>query len=178
MYCGFIGMGLSEFLKMVEVFKGFFYYYFCFKEVFGVVLFEYYYIGYLQCLVDYFDYGDGNYCDCLLVYYQYMLNQFCQQGIISGCFIVKLFVEVCDLLEDMCVVMDCGVSQIIVLLGDVLEKGCQEGSIVFDGEVMILLQVLYFLWFGVNLQVKIMCSVMLLESVFVYVKQIIVVFVV
>lgn len=39
-------MGLSELLKIVEVLKGFFYYYFCFKEVFGVVMFECYYVVY------------------------------------------------------------------------------------------------------------------------------------
>ncbi len=135
MHRGFTGMGLSELLKTAEVPKGSFYHYFRSKEAFGVALLEHHYTGYLQRLVDHFDHGEGNYRDRLLAYYQHTLNQFCQQGIISGCLTVKLSAEVCDLSEDMRTAMDKGASQIIALLGEALEKGRLEGSLLFEGKL-------------------------------------------
>ena len=115
----------------------------------------------------------GNYRDRLLAYYQHTLTQFCQQGIISGCLTVKLSAEVCDLSEDMRAAMDKGASQIIILLGDALEKGRQEGSLEFDGDAFTLSQVLYSLWLGANLQAKITRSATPLESALAHAKNII-----
>lgn len=108
-----------------------------------------------------------------LAYYQHTLTQFCQQGIISGCLTVKLSAEVCDLSEDMRTAMDKGASQIIVLLGDALEKGRQEGSLAFEGDALTLSQVLYSLWLGANLQAKITRSATPLESALAHAKRII-----
>ena len=173
MHRGFTGMGLSELLKTAEVPKGSFYHYFRSKEAFGVALLEHHYAGYLQRLVEHFDHGQGNYRDRLLAYYQHTLTQFCQQGIISGCLTVKLSAEVCDLSEDMRAAMDKGASQIIILLGDALEKGRQEGSLEFDGDAFTLSQVLFSLWLGANLQAKITRSATPLESALAHAKRII-----
>lgn len=170
---GFTGMGLSELLKTAGVPKGSFYHYFRSKEAFGVAMLERHFAGYHQRLAVHFDTGPGNYRDRILAYYQQTLNQFCQQGIISGCLTVKLSAEVCDLSEDMRTAMDKGASQIIVLLGDALEKGRQEGSLAFDGDALTLSQVLYSLWLGANLQAKITRSATPLESALAHAKHII-----
>ena len=85
---------------------------------------------------------------------------------------MKLSAEVCDLSEDMRTAMDKGASQIIALLGEALEKGRLEGSLLFE-EAITLSQVLYSLWLGANLQAKITRSATPLESALAHAKQII-----
>ena len=173
MHRGFTGMGLSELLKTAEVPKGSFYHYFRSKEVFGVAMLERHYAGYHQRLAGHFAHGPGNCRDRLLDYFQQPLQQFCQQGIISGCLTVKLSAEVCDLSETMRAAMDKGASGIIALLAGTLANGRQEGSLVCNGDELVLAQVLYSLWLGANLQAKMSRSAMPLESALTHAKTII-----
>lgn len=170
---GFTGMGLSELLKTAQVPKGSFYHYFRSKEAFGVAMLERYYAAYYQRLASHFDSYEGNYYERVLAYYAGMLKQSCQQEIISGCLTVKLSAEVCDLSEDMNAAMNKGVSQIIALLAQALEKGRTEKSISFSGDALTNAQVLYSLWLGANLQAKISRNTIALESALVHVKTII-----
>lgn len=172
MHRGFTGMGLSELLNTAKVPKGSFYHYFRSKEAYGVALLEYHYAVYLQRLAEHFHYGEGSYRDRLLAYYQHTLTQFYQQDMISGCLTVKLSAEVCDLSESMRTEMDKGAAQIIALLGEALEKGRQEGSLIFNGDACSLSQVLYSLWLGANLQAKITRSAAPLESALAHVTNI------
>ncbi|VTN09452.1 HTH-type transcriptional repressor nemR [Raoultella terrigena] len=66
--------------------------------------------------------------------------------------------------------MDKGASQIITLLGEALEKGRQEGSLVFSGDALTLSQVLYSLWLAPTCRPRLRAAQRRLKSALAHAK--------
>lgn len=150
----FTGMGLSELLKSANVPKGSFYHYFASKEQFGVVLVEQYFARHLATLLQIFEQPNVNDYDKLMQYWQKWYehnNAQCQNG---RCLVVKLAGEVADLSEAMRQAFFTGTEQIISALTSMLEHGKSTGEYSID-DARYCAEVLYNLWLGASLLVKI-----------------------
>ncbi|MCH1923629.1 TetR/AcrR family transcriptional regulator [Shewanella sp. C32] len=151
---GFTGMGLSELLKSADVPKGSFYHYFASKEQFGVVLVEQYFARHLAALRQIFEQPSIGDYEKLLQYWQKWHehnNAQCQNG---RCLVVKLAGEVSDLSEAMRQAFLIGTEQIISALTSMLEQGKANGTYPID-DARYCAEVLYNLWLGASLLVKI-----------------------
>ncbi|MBT9432754.1 TetR/AcrR family transcriptional regulator [Candidatus Sodalis endolongispinus] len=152
---GFSAVGLNEILTAAGVPKGSFYHYFGSKEAFGEALLEHYFADYLAEL-------DATLCAPGLTMAQRLMNywqnwqdtqsfQHCQ----GKCLAVKLGAEVADLSEAMRHALQRGTSGITARLARAIEGGGAEGSLSVNGSPVEVAQILYQLWLGASVMVKI-----------------------
>nr|WP_024967948.1 TetR/AcrR family transcriptional regulator [Pantoea sp. IMH] len=162
---GFTGMGLIELLKVAEVPKGSFYYYFASKEAFGVAMLQRYFARYHQRFSVFMADHQLNQRQRILDYYQQSMTEFCQDHAFSGCLSVKLSAEVCDLSEAMRNALNAGSKALISTLTVAIDRAEREGTVKLlsntsDG----CAQNIYMLWLGASLQSKISRDIMPLNS--------------
>ncbi|MEM6159461.1 TetR/AcrR family transcriptional regulator [Erwinia sp. P6884] len=162
---GFTGMGLIELLKVAEVPKGSFYYYFASKEAFGVAMLERYFALYHQRFSTYLADHQGEQRQRILDYYQQSITAFCQDHAFSGCLSVKLSGEVCDLSEAMRSALDAGSKALIATLTAAIERAARQGTVRLpEKAASACAQNIYMLWLGASLQSKISRDIMPLNS--------------
>lgn len=152
---GFNGMGLIELLKVAEVPKGSFYYYFQSKEAFGVAMIERYFALYHHRFRDFLDNHQGNQRQRIVDYYQQALDNFCQKGGVTGCLSLKLSAEVCDLSEPMRMALDSGSKSLLSTLCNALKRAQLQEELTLEISAEPCAQTLYSLWLGASLQSKI-----------------------
>lgn len=151
---GFTGMGLSELLKSADVPKGSFYHYFASKEQFGAVLVEQYFARHLAAMQQIFAQPNLSNYDRLLQYWQKWLQHNSADCTHGRCLVVKLASEVADLSEAMRQAFLVGTEQIINSLTGALEQGQRRGEYQLS-DTRHCAEVLYNLWLGASLLVKI-----------------------
>ncbi|WP_067703608.1 TetR/AcrR family transcriptional regulator [Erwinia sp. ErVv1] len=151
---GFNGMGLIELLKVAEVPKGSFYYYFPSKEAFGVAMLERYFAAGHAHLRDALDAQPGNQRQSVLDYYHHSLTRSQEMGF-TGCLSVKLSAEVCDLSEPMRNALDAGSKALIATLTGALERAVHQGTLCLEYTARDCAQNVYTLWLGASLQSKV-----------------------
>jgi TetR/AcrR family transcriptional repressor of nem operon len=152
-YKGYTAVGLAEVLGAAEVPKGSFYHYFKSKDEFGQALLEEYFSEYLARIAGIFD-GPGNGAERLERYFQYWADTQNDEVTHHKCLVVKLGAEVCDLSEDMRLVMVRGTSRIIQCIAECIDSGTADGSIPVHKQSLPLATSLYQLWLGASLQAK------------------------
>ncbi len=151
---GYTAVGLAEVVAAAGVPKGSFYYYFKSKEEFGQALLENYFSAYLV-EVDGLLSGPGTSAERLQAYFQ---NWTGPQGVdlpVNRCLVVKLGAEVCDLSEDMRLVLRHGTDAVIDRIAQCIAQGQAEGSITSATPAPVLAASLYQLWLGASLLGKV-----------------------
>jgi TetR/AcrR family transcriptional repressor of nem operon len=151
---GYTAVGLAEVVAAAGVPKGSFYYYFRSKEEFGQALLEEYFAVYLST-IDELLAGEGKAARRLLSYFRYWIDSQRSPVPDGKCLVVKLGPEVCDLSEDMRVVLEKGTGAVVERLGRCIEEGQSDGSISSDMHAEALAKSLYQLWLGASLQAKV-----------------------
>ena len=154
---GYTAVGLAEVLSNAGVPKGSFYYYFKSKEEFGAALLAEYFAEYLARVTPIRE-GQAKASDCLGAYFAHWVETQGADVPQQKCLVVKLGPEVCDLSEDMRVVLDRGTVRIVALIARCIERGTEDESIDASCDPTILAQALYQLWLGASLQAKLQLS--------------------
>ncbi len=151
---GYTAVGLAEVVAAAGVPKGSFYYYFKSKEEFGQALLDEYFAAYLP-QVDALLSGPGSPRERLMAYFQ---NWTDTQGVdlpVDKCLVVKLGPEVCDLSEDMRMVLRRGTDAIVSRIAQCIAEGQADGSISVTTPAAVLAASLYQLWLGASLLGKV-----------------------
>lgn len=150
---GYTAVGLAEVVAAAGVPKGSFYYYFKSKEEFGQALLDSYFSEYLST-VDEMLGGQGQALARLRGYFAFWAEKQCT-GLTDGkCLVVKLGPEVCDLSEDMRLVLERGTDGVIARIAKCIEQGQADGSITSRMPSLALAETLYQLWLGASLLSK------------------------
>lgn len=152
---GFSAVGLAQILDVAGIPKGSFYHYFESKEAFGEELLRTYIEDYLLMMDDLLKKGDGNAAQKLTRYCQFWRDTHLEGQVGDKCLIVKLAAEVSDLSERMRAILEVGTTTVIDRLGTVITQGQAEGSVGNQQTPQMLAAVLYQLWLGATLMVKI-----------------------
>ncbi len=150
---GYTAVGLAEVVKAASVPKGSFYYYFKSKEEFGQALLQEYFSDYL-IMVDAMLSTNGSAAQRLTHYFQYWARTQGSDLPDGKCLVVKLGPEVCDLSENMRVVLKAGTDAIIERITDCVKQGQHDGSIQGETPAVALAESLYQLWLGASLLAK------------------------
>ena len=151
---GYTAVGLAEVVAAAGVPKGSFYYYFKSKEEFGQALLEEYFAAYLP-QVDARLNGPGTGRERLMAYFQFWTDT---QGVdlpVNKCLVVKLGPEVCDLSEDMRLVLQHGTDAVVGRIAQCIAQGQADGSISAATPAPVLAASLYQLWLGASLLGKV-----------------------
>lgn len=151
---GYTAVGLAEVVAAAGVPKGSFYYYFRSKEEFGQALLEEYFAEYLST-VDNLLAGRGKAAQRLLGYFRYWADTQHSPQPDGKCLVVKLGPEVCDLSEDMRVVLEKGTRAVTERLTRCIDEGQSDGSISSDMPADAFAKSLYQMWLGASLQAKV-----------------------
>lgn len=152
MHKGFNGVGLTELLGAAKVPKGSFYHYFGSKEVFGAAVIDSYFERTLARIDDLLAQGATG-REGLLNYFEDWRE--CQLGEASQCLAVKLGAEVSDLSDVLRAALHQGVSGITSRLGQCIERGMADGSLLQGLDPKVLAVALYQSWVGASLLAKI-----------------------
>ncbi|AXY23864.1 HTH-type transcriptional repressor NemR (plasmid) [Komagataeibacter saccharivorans] len=152
---GFSAVGLAQILDVAGIPKGSFYHYFESKEAFGEELLRTYIEEYLIKMNDILDNGEGNAAQRITRYCQFWRDTHIDGQIGNKCLIVKLAAEVSDLSERMRTILEIGTRSVIERIARVIAAGQEEGSIGNTQPAPMLAAVLYQLWLGSTLMVKI-----------------------
>ncbi len=153
---GFANLGLQEILKVASVPKGSFYHYFPSKEAFGTALLTQYvetYAGRLARLLE----RPGTGREKLMRYFGAWItdpDDPTLPGWAETCLVVKLAAEVADLSEEMRLVLAGGVERLQALGAVLIAEGQADGSLTKGPDPEALSRVLYQMWLGSALLVK------------------------
>lgn len=150
---GYTAVGLAEVVAAAGVPKGSFYYYFKSKEEFGQALLGEYFSSYLQ-IVDSLLGGDGPGRARLLRYFQYWAESQGSDLPDDKCLVVKLGPEMCDLSDEMRLVLKNGADAIVKRIVRCVEQGQSDGSVNAQASAGDLGESLYQLWLGASLLAK------------------------
>ncbi|HCQ48555.1 MULTISPECIES: TetR/AcrR family transcriptional regulator [unclassified Achromobacter] len=150
---GYTAVGLAEVVAAAGVPKGSFYYYFKSKGEFGQALLDEYFADYLRT-VDRLLAADGSGAERLLGYFKYWADTQGTDLPDDKCLVVKLGPEMCDLSEDMRIVLQRGTDAIIERISRCVRLGQDDGSITSAVPAEALAQSLYELWLGASLLAK------------------------
>lgn len=151
---GYTAVGLAEVVAAADVRKGSFYYYFRSKEEFGQALLEQYFSDYLST-VDSLLAAEGTAVQRLLAYFRYWADTQGSDLPDGKCLVVKMGSEVCDLSEDMRMVLQRGTCAIVDRLARCLEQGRMDATLPSKTQPMALAEQLYQLWLGASLLAKV-----------------------
>ena len=160
---GFNNVGLSELLKIAEVPKGSFYYYFKSKEHFGEELIKDYFSRYLLTI-------DALFTNCKLSGYERLMKYWLTWAETQGtsctekkCLVVKLGAEVADLSEPMRIALQSGAKSVTEKIALCVQVGIDDGSI--DPNIQLhMADSLYHLWLGASIVAKLQKDKMPLTS--------------
>ncbi|MCB4321991.1 TetR/AcrR family transcriptional regulator [Alcaligenes sp. 13f] len=155
---GYTAVGLAEIVMAAGIPKGSFYYYFKSKEEFGQALLEDYFATYLP-KVDVHLRGPGSGRERLMAYFQFWADTQGMGLALDKCLVVKLGPEVCDLSEDMRLVLRQGTEAVVSRIAQCIEQGQADGSIGTSASAPVLASALYQLWLGASLLGKVGQSV-------------------
>lgn len=150
---GYTAVGLAEVVAAAGVPKGSFYYYFKSKEEFGQALLGEYFTNYLA-IVDGLLTGKGSGAERLIRYLQYWTTTQGSDFPDDKCLVVKLGPEMCDLSEDMRLVLKKGADAIIGRIARCAAEGQSDGSVTGTVPAPELAKSLYELWLGASLLAK------------------------
>ncbi len=150
---GYTAVGLAEVVASAGVPKGSFYYYFKSKEEFGLALLGEYFSAYLA-KVDTMLTAEGIAAERLVRYFRHWAHTEGSDLPDEKCLVVKLGPEVCDLSNDMRVVLQKGTDAIIERIAHCIKQGQLDGSIQAETSASALAQSLYQLWLGASLLAK------------------------
>ena len=150
---GYTAVGLAEVVAAAGVPKGSFYYYFKSKEEFGQALLGEYFRNYLA-IVDGLLGGEGSGAERLISYFHYWTNTQGSDLPDDKCLVVKLGPEMCDLSEDMRLILKKGADAIIKRIARCVAEGQADGSITVSVATAELAESLYQLWLGASLLAK------------------------
>ncbi len=150
---GYTAVGLAEVVAAAGVPKGSFYYYFKSKEEFGLALLEEYFSAYLTT-VDGLLGAKGSGAERLLAYFGYWKDTQGSDFPDDKCLVVKLGPEMCDLSDDMRMVLRKGTDAIIQRIARCADQGVADGSISTAVPPPELAESLYQLWLGASLLAK------------------------
>lgn len=151
---GYTSVGLAEVLAEADVPKGSFYHYFKSKDDFGQALLEQYLSDYLATL-DTLLIGSTPAIERLLSYFRYWASTQCSSLPTDKCLVVKLGAEVCDLSEGMRLILDKGTVAVCAKIERCIEEGKADGSITSTAAPGELAELLYQMWLGASLMMKI-----------------------
>jgi len=151
---GYASVGLAEVLAEAGVPKGSFYHYFKSKDDFGQALLEQYMSDYLATL-DTLLIGTVPAAERLLDYFSYWASTQCSNLPTDKCLVVKLGAEVCDLSEGMRLTLDKGTIAVCAKIERCIEEGKADGSITSSATPKELAELLYQMWLGASLMMKI-----------------------
>ncbi len=151
---GYTAVGLTEVVASAGVPKGSFYYYFKSKEAFGQALLGEYFSEYLSTVDTMLITAEGTAVERLTRYFRHWAHTEGSDLPNEKCLVVKLGPEVCDLSEDMRVVLKTGTDAIIERIAQCIGQGQLDGSIPVETPAPMLAQSLYQLWLGASLLAK------------------------
>ncbi|MDX3764067.1 TetR/AcrR family transcriptional regulator [Streptomyces sp. AK02-04a] len=151
---GYTAVGISEFLKQVQVPKGSFYHWFDSKDSFGVAVIDNYFIGYLQTIDQVIDQPTSG-ADRLFEYWQIFYEMQSFENCLGKCLVVKLGAEVADLSEAMRLALIDGTNNVIERIARMIQSGTDDGSIVPVDEPHDTARLLYDSWIGASVMAKI-----------------------
>jgi len=150
---GFNYVGLSEILKVANVPKGSFYYYFKSKEHFGEELITDYFSEYLTSIDSLFNNDKMTGYERLMTYFQGWANTQSTPCNEKKCLVVKLGAEVSDLSEPMRIALEKGAAGVIAKISQCIQVGVKDGTIDPDIQDQMA-DSLYHLWLGASVVAK------------------------
>ncbi|MGW6361304.1 TetR/AcrR family transcriptional regulator [Streptomyces sp. NPDC055092] len=151
---GYTAVGISEFLKQVQVPKGSFYHWFDSKDSFGVAIIENYFTGYLQT-IDQVIAQPTSGADRLFEYWQIFYEMQSFENCLGKCLVVKLGAEVADLSEAMRLALIDGTSNVVDRIARMIQDGIDDGSIPPVDDPHGTARTLYDSWIGASVMAKI-----------------------
>ncbi len=150
---GFNHVGLAEILKVANVPKGSFYYYFKSKEHFGEELINDYFSDYLASIDQLFSDVTLSSYDRLMTYWQQWADTQSTPCNEKKCLVVKLGAEVSDLSESMRIALQKGANSVIEKIAQCIQSGVEDKSI--DPNIQDhMAESLYHLWLGASVVAK------------------------
>lgn len=156
---GYSAVGLNEILKLADLPKGSFYYYFKSKDAFGEAMLQNYFEEYLVSMDKIINVSSLTMAERLINYFEYWLKSQESFNCQGKCLAVKLAAEVADLSESMRLALKLGTTEIIDRLNSVIARGIEDGSLAIDDDSNMLAQTLYQMWLGASLMAKINRSI-------------------
>lgn len=152
---GFASAGLNEILSEAGVPKGSFYHYFKSKDILGVEVLENYFDSYLKILEDLFQAPDMTGRERLMLYWEKWCNTQKNAPTTGKCLTVKLGAEVSDMSEPMRTVLIHGTASVVDKITQAIEYAIIDGSVKISEDPKKTAEMLYKMWLGATLMVKI-----------------------
>lgn len=161
---GFSSVGLNEILKMANVPKGSFYYYFESKESFGKAVLDNYFEEYLAEIDKIFNNDETDMAGRLMKFFERWQERQAFLECQGKCLVVKVGADVADLSEAMRLSLQQGTSDIINRLSTAIRIADEEGSLKISGDPSAIAESVFHLWLGASVMVKIVKNITPFES--------------
>ncbi|MBO1329528.1 TetR/AcrR family transcriptional regulator [Acetobacter suratthaniensis] len=152
---GFASAGLNEILAEAGVPKGSFYHYFKSKDMLGVEVLETYFDSYLSLLDEMFQTPAMTGRERLMLYWKKWCDTQKNTPTTGKCLTVKLGAEVSDMSEPMRRVLIHGTTSVVDKITQAIEYAIIDGSVKIAEEPKKTAEMLYKMWLGSTLMVKI-----------------------
>ena len=152
---GFASAGLNEILADAGVPKGSFYHYFKSKDILGVELLETYFSSYISLLEELFQTPNMTGRERLMLYWKKWCDTQKKAPTTGKCLTVKLGAEVSDMSEPMRNVLIHGTTNVINRITQAIDYAIMDGSVKISEEPKKTAEMLYKMWLGATLLVKI-----------------------
>ncbi|MEU8706319.1 TetR/AcrR family transcriptional regulator [Streptomyces sp. NPDC048565] len=152
---GFSAVGINEVLSTAGVPKGSFYHFFGSKDAFGEAMIKAYFTDYLADMDRTLAEPGLTTAERLMNYWQNWRDTQSVDECQGKCLAVKLGAEVSDLSEAMRLALKEGTTAVIDRLERTITAGLKDGSVAVDGTPRETAQVLYNMWLGASVMVKI-----------------------
>ncbi|MEV0826743.1 TetR/AcrR family transcriptional regulator [Nonomuraea rubra] len=152
---GYSAVGLKEMLAEAGVPKGSFYHFFDSKDAFGEAMLKSYFADYLTDMDRILTRSGESAAERLMAYWQHWRQTQSVDECQGRCLAVKLGAEVADLSESMRLALKEGTEAIADRIERTITAGLEDGSLSIDGDPLAVAQVLYDMWLGASVMVKI-----------------------
>ncbi|MFT9178732.1 MAG: TetR/AcrR family transcriptional regulator [Zymomonas mobilis] len=168
---GFSAVGLNEILQKSGVPKGSFYHYFTSKENFGEALLRQYFEDYLKSTEALLNTSKQSAAVRLMAYFNHWKETQADNNLENKCLVVKLAAEVSDLSESMRHILCHGTENVIREIAKTIEEGQHNHSLASDIDPVTLATILYQIWLGACIQMKITHHKQPLDSALIATKK-------